>query len=293
MTAPSAFFSVHTLPHKVRVLRATALGMCFGVRDALALADSIDAPADVTIHGELVHNSQVIEALRARGFSFTPEPVRDALPRTHQALVTAHGISDRERERLLRAGIRLIDTTCPLVVRVHEAAQRLARAGCLVLVIGRPGHVEVRGIVEDLDDYEVIATAGEVRCYESDRLGLVCQSTAALAQVDSIRRAVVACNPHADIEFIDTVCGPTRERQAALESLLPQVDAVVVVGGRNSNNTARLVQRCVEAARPVLHITGPAELDPNWCRRFRTIGLTAGTSTPDAVVDAVHAAILV
>ena len=277
-----------TLQRKVRVLRATALGMCFGVRDALAVAASIEDPTDVTIHGELVHNPDVLATLRARGFLLTDERADRALPATSRALVTAHGISERERLRLLRAGIGLIDTTCPLVHRVHEAAQRLARAGRLVLVAGRADHVEVRGIVEDLDDYEVIATADDVRRYDHERLGLVCQSTAAGFQVEAIRHALVRFNPQADIEFIDTICGPTRERQSALEALLGQVDAVVVVGGRNSNNTRRLVQLCRAEKKPALHVAGPADLDLEWCGRFATIGLTAGTSTPDEVIDAVY-----
>ena len=104
----------------MKVLRADAMGLCFGVRDALALAAGLTDPANVTIHGELVHNETVLVLLRTRGFRMTAETERDSLPPTQDVLITAHGISDRERRRLEGAGKRLIDTTCPLVERVHR-----------------------------------------------------------------------------------------------------------------------------------------------------------------------------
>ena len=112
----------------MRVIRADVMGMCFGVRDALEVIDGIDEPAAVTIHGQLVHNEVVQSQLASRGFAMRSEPAAaDALPETPSVLITAHGISDRERERLESAGKRLVDTTCPLVTRVHQAAQASRR----------------------------------------------------------------------------------------------------------------------------------------------------------------------
>ncbi len=114
----------------MRVIRAEVMGLCFGVRDALEVIDGIDEPATVTIHGQLVHNEIVQLQLEARGFPMSGEAQRgDSMPETPAILVTAHGISDRERERLVSAGKRLIDTTCPLVVRVHQAARRSRQRG--------------------------------------------------------------------------------------------------------------------------------------------------------------------
>lgn len=118
------------------ILRAAELGMCFGVRDALLVLDAIENPRDVTIHGELVHNGEVLAALDRRGFQRSPEQ-RRPVPETPVVLVTAHGISDRERQRLLAAGKQLVDTTCPLVHKVHTEAQRLQARGARVLVIGK------------------------------------------------------------------------------------------------------------------------------------------------------------
>src|SRR5947208_3563901 len=124
----------------MEIIRASAMGMCFGVRDALRVADAVAEPALVTIHGELVHNEEVLADLERRGFSATPESARSAIPEGPAVLITAHGISDRERRRLREAGKALIDTTCPLVRLVHEAARRFEREGDFVVVIGRRGH---------------------------------------------------------------------------------------------------------------------------------------------------------
>jgi 4-hydroxy-3-methylbut-2-en-1-yl diphosphate reductase len=277
----------------MRVIRADVMGLCFGVRDALEVIEGIDEPATVTIHGQLVHNEVVQAQLAARGFAMRSEAQRGAeLPETSAVLVTAHGISDREREWLESAGKRLVDTTCPLVMRVHQAAQTLEAEGYHVLVIGRRGHVEVEGIVGDLDHSDVIESVDEVACYPHRRLGIVCQTTVTERRVASIRAAIVARNPDAEIRFIDTVCLPTKEHQRALERLLDRVEAVVVVGGKHSNNTRELAVRCRERGKPALHVQSAAELDAGWFKGFATVGLTAGTSTLPETIDEVHRALV-
>jgi 4-hydroxy-3-methylbut-2-en-1-yl diphosphate reductase len=277
----------------MRVIRADVLGMCFGVRDALEVIDGIDEPATVTIHGQLVHNEVVQSQLRSRGFAMSSEAQRGAeLPETPAVLVTAHGISDRERARLESAGKRLVDTTCPLVTRVHQAAQALEAEGYHVLVIGRRGHVEVEGIVGDLDHPDVIESVDEVTGYPHRRLGIVCQTTATEHRVASIREAIVARNPGAEIRFVDTVCLPTKEHQRALERLLDRVEAVVVVGGHHSNNTRELAARCRERGKAALHVESAAELDAGWFKGFATVGLTAGTSTLPETIEEVHRALV-
>jgi 4-hydroxy-3-methylbut-2-en-1-yl diphosphate reductase len=275
----------------MKVIRAGVMGMCFGVRDALEAIDAIGEPGAVTIHGQLVHNEAVLGRLEARGFAMADEADRRALPETPVVLITAHGISDRERARLAEAGKSLVDTTCPLVTRVHHAAQALQEEGYHVVVIGRRGHVEVRGIVEDLDGYDVVETADEVRQYPHGRLGIVCQTTATERRVREIREAIAARNPGAEIRFVDTVCLPTKEHQRSLDRLLGEVDAMVVVGGRNSNNTRELVALCRERGVPAVHVQGASDLDPSWFSGFETVGLTAGTSTLDETIDEVHRAL--
>jgi 4-hydroxy-3-methylbut-2-enyl diphosphate reductase len=207
-------------------------------------------------------------------------------------LITAHGVSDTERQRLEMANKQLIDTTCPLVRRVHEAAFELQAEDRHVLIIGKRGHVEVQGIVEDLKSYDVIGSAEEVRMYESRRLGIVCQTTVPPDVVDAVCVRIRFCNLPADIRFVDTICEPTRLRQRAILGLLNRVDAVVVVGGRNSNNTRQLVRLCQENLTPALHIECADELEPMWFDDVETVGLTAGTSTLDSTIDEVYEALV-
>jgi 4-hydroxy-3-methylbut-2-enyl diphosphate reductase len=272
----------------MHVIVADVLGMCFGVRDALAAIGQIDEPGSVTIHGELVHNEHVLERLRGRGFHMIEEQRRISLPVTDTVLITAHGVSDRERRRLTEAGKTLIDTTCPLVARAHQAAQKLRAAGRHVLVIGKPGHVEVQGIVEDLDSFDVVSSVADVGTYPRDHLGVMCQTTTTVAVAEQVLDAIRAKNTHADIQFIDTICHPTKEHQEALEQLLDRVKAVVVVGGRNSNNTRQLVRRCQERGVPAYHVQDAADVRPDWFDGLETVGLTAGTSTLQETIDRVH-----
>ena len=272
----------------MRILVADSLGFCFGVRDALAVAEQTAAPQSVTLHGELVHNERVLAQLAERGFRSASERERDALPPTPLVMITAHGVSNRERARLEQGGKQLIDTTCPLVERVHRAAQMLAAEGRHVLVIGRPGHVEARGIVEDLDSGEIVESAADVKTYPCGRLGIVCQSTTPPRLAAEVNAAIRAANPQADIRFVDTICQPTRDRQDAVVRLLPLVDAMVVVGGRNSNNTRELAALCRDRGVPAFHVQSAGDLELDWFRGCRVVGLTAGTSTLDTTIEDVR-----
>jgi len=272
----------------MQVLLADAMGFCFGVRDALAAAEETPRPHAVTIHGELVHNERIQRRLDSLGFHSSAENDRGRIPPTPLVMITAHGVSDRERSRLEQSGKQLIDTTCPLVQKVHRAAQLLAAEGRHVLIIGRPGHVEVQGILEDLASGEVVESEQSVRPYPHERLGIVCQSTTPPRLAAAVNAAIRAANSLADIRFIDTICQPTRDRQDAVVRLLPLVDAMVVVGGQNSNNTRELAALCRDRGVPAYHVQTAADLDPRWFRGCRVVGLTAGTSTLDETIEEVR-----
>jgi 4-hydroxy-3-methylbut-2-enyl diphosphate reductase len=275
----------------MKIIRAREMGMCFGVRDALEITASVADPSQVTIHGELVHNPKVIRRLAEAGFQQVPEDDRMSIPPMPLVLITAHGISNVERQRLEAAGKKLIDSTCPLVRRVHDAAIELHEEERHVLLIGKVGHVEVCGIVEDLQRCDVVEGAQDVRHYESQRLGIVCQTTTPPDVVADVCAHIQLLNPLADIRMIDTVCQPTKLRQQAMLELVDRVDAVVVVGGRNSNNTRRLVQLCHEHLTPAMHVESADELEPGWFSDVETVGLTAGTSTLDETIDEVQSAL--
>jgi len=277
----------------MEVIRAEAMGLCSGVRQALEYVAAVGDPRQVTVYGEMVHNETVNRGLARRGFRRLDEQRRGAaLPETPAVLITAHGISDTERARLHGAGLRLMDTTCPLVRRAHDAAVRLQSQGCHVLVIGRRGHVEVQGLIGDLPRAEVVESAAEVRCYHQEKIGVLCQTTSTDGLVRSVLEALTAMNPGSEVRFVDTVCRPTRERQQALDRLLPLVDALVVVGGRNSRNTRALAESARARGVPAYRVESAAEVEAGWFQGCRAVGLTAGTSTLDETIEEVHRALL-
>lgn len=274
----------------MEVVVASALGMCFGVRDAITLATDLAGDGPLTILGDLVHNPQVVAELAARGVANVHEPAE--LP-AGRVLITAHGASDALRAGLGAAGFAVRDATCPLVERAHRAALRLAAEGRHVVVIGRADHVEVRGLTGDLPAFTVVETAADLEQLAGHpRLGVVSQTTQPVDRVLALVTRLRERFPAADVRFVDTVCQPTKDRQLAVAELVGRVDVVVVVGGPDSNNTHKLVARVRDLGRPAYRVTTAADLRPEWFRGCRTVGLTAGTSTPDRVIAEVREALV-
>jgi 4-hydroxy-3-methylbut-2-enyl diphosphate reductase len=271
------------------IVRATHLGMCFGVRDAIALAIDRGAAAPLTILGDLVHNPTVLADLRAREIAIAHDP---ADVKTHTVMVTAHGASDRSVANTRALGLDVVDATCPLVRAAHQAVTTLRRDGYHPVIIGQRGHVEVRGLTEDLDDFDVILDESDVLALAArPRFGLAAQTTQPLDKVRQLVTSVRRRFPQADVRFIDTVCQPTKQRQDAAVALARQSDVVIVVGGASSNNTRELVNTCRRHCLRVHQIQTEADLNREWFLAASTVGITAGTSTPDEVIDRVEALI--
>ena len=273
----------------MRILRAAHLGMCFGVRDAIELAERRSDTSPLTVLGDLVHNDAVLARLRARGIASENDPARAA---TRTVMITAHGTSERSLARTRTLGLEVIDATCPLVTVAHRAVQGLVRDGYHPVIIGQRGHVEVRGLTEDLDAFDVVLDEADVMALTPrPRLGIAAQTT---QPVDRVRRLVDCIRQQfadADVRFVDTVCRPTKQRQTAAIDLAREADVVIVVGGASSNNTRQLVETCRRYCARVHHVQTDADLRGDWFHDARIVGLTAGTSTPDDVVDRVEAGI--
>lgn len=272
----------------MKIIRAEHLGMCFGVRDAIALAQEAAAGEPVTVLGQLVHNQTVLDRMRRSGVAFAENATE---VQTRKAVITAHGASDRAIGRAKAAGLQLVDTTCPLVAFAHRAVKTLVNEGYHPVVIGQRGHVEVRGLTEDLPDVDILLTEEEVERLETrDRFGVCAQTTQPINRVRRLVAAIQRRFPQSEVRFVDTVCQPTKQRQQAAIELAAECDVVIVVGGANSNNTRELVETCRMQCRRVHHVQAPGDLKPDWFRHDDVAGLTAGTSTPDDVIQAVEMA---
>jgi 4-hydroxy-3-methylbut-2-enyl diphosphate reductase len=263
-------------------------GLCFGVRDAIAEAERLARLGPLTVLGELVHNPVVRDRLAEQGVQEGQLAEFDSA-RTAQVMITAHGASDAARAGWRRAGFGVSDGTCPLVRHAHDQLRLLVTLGYFPVVIGKRGHVEVQGLVGDFPDAFVIEETSHLAALPpSDRYGVISQTTQPSDKVAALVEALRRARPASEVRFTDTVCQPTKNRQQALRKLLAECDAMVVVGGRNSNNTLQLVAAATVAGLRVLHIERPDELEPDWFREAETVGLTAGTSTLKETVAAVH-----
>jgi len=263
--------------------------MCFGVRDAIGLAQDRASAGPVTVLGDLVHNETVLTDLRNQGVLIRQDA--SDIP-TREVLITAHGASDRRIEGLRRLGLTVTEATCPLVHRAHQALKKLVAAGYHPLVVGQAGHVEVRGLTEDHPGCEVILSEAEVdRLPERPRYGVVSRTTQPVTRVRELVQRLRDRFPGSEIRWIDTVCQPTKDRQEAAEALAGRCDVVLVIGGAHSNNTRRLVDTCRNRCERVHWLQTAEDLDPAWVRETDTVGITAGTSTPDTVIDAVESAL--
>ena len=261
-------------------------GICFGVRDALALADRIAQDEPLTILGQLVHNPIAREHLDDLGVK---QGALDDNPAavTHRVMITAHGASDAARARWRASGHSVEDATCPLVRYAHTQLRRLVEDGCHPVIIGKRGHVEVQGLAGDFPNASILETEADLdQIPKRPIYGVISQTT---QPIDRAHRLVIALRdkfPNSRVQFRDTVCRPTKDRQAALRTLLSQVQLVVVVGGRNSNNTRELVETVRAIGLPAYHIERAGELRWEWFEGIDHAGITGGTSTlPETVAQ--------
>jgi 4-hydroxy-3-methylbut-2-en-1-yl diphosphate reductase len=270
----------------MQIIRAESLGMCFGVRDAIALALDQAGAAPLTILGDLVHNRTVLDTLEARGIAVAQDVHQ---VKTSTVMVTAHGASQRSLDRTRALGFNVVEATCPLVHVAHRAVAALVNDGYHPVIIGQRNHVEVRGLTEDLDRFDVVLDDADVeRLDEHPRIGVAAQTTQPVERVRHLVESIRRRFPRSEVRYVDTVCKPTKQRQTAAADLARRCDVVIVIGGAHSNNTRELVSTCRRYCPQVYHVQMDADLRPEWFFGATTVGITAGTSTPDDVIDAVE-----
>ena len=279
----------------MKVSLANAMGTCFGVQDAINLAMSPEFTSDLTIVGQLVHNPQVSKSLKHNGVSLVPGIENIDKIKTKKVMITAHGASEKTKKQLQDAGFVVFDASCPLVMRVHQTIKSLVKKGYFPIVIGQKDHVEVKGIVGDLEDHLVINNEDDFEKIKESgnrKLGIVTQTTQQTDKVEHIVNKIRALDYVDEVAFINTICQPTRDRQVAVHELADQVDLMIVIGGFNSSNTKKLVHVCTEKGVEAHHIESFHQLQKDWFIEKQHVGITAGTSTPESVINQVHSEII-
>lgn len=259
-------------------------GVCYGVERALGMAEKAadEARKPVNTLGPLIHNPLVVNDLESIGVG-TASNVSEVEEGT--LIIRAHGVVPSVVEDARTRGLDVLDATCPYVKKVHNAAERLVREGYQLIVVGESGHPEVEGIMGHAgDDAHVVSVPGDLDAIDlSRKVGVVVQTTqtpGALADVvaELSKRTM-------DLRVINTICSATQERQDSAAELARRVDAMIVVGGKNSGNTRRLAEICTAACPKTHHIEDASEIETAWFDGASHIGVTAGASTPASHIE--------
>jgi 4-hydroxy-3-methylbut-2-enyl diphosphate reductase len=274
----------------MKVLRASVLGRCTGVRRAVDLALGTarrEAGFPVYTIGPLIHNPQAVRELEGEGVVAISEAELDGRVAGRAVVIRAHGVPPGLRARLEDLGARVVDATCPRVLASQRKARDFHLRGYSVVIAGDLGHGEVTGIAGYALGAVVVGGPEEARSARlSPPVALIAQTTIKREEYVAIREALEERFP--GLEVVDSICPCTGERLAALVELSGEVEAIVVVGGRNSANTARLLATARELGKPAWLVETAEEL-PDEAFGYRVVGLTAGASTPESLIDGVEA----
>ena len=293
-----------------RIVVAAELGYCWGVRRALEIVEAAtERTRPIAPIGDVIHNPQVVDRLRERGVEGAASVDEAARRGFRRVAITAHGMGPHLAQEAAAANLELIDTTCPLVTKVQRLAQKLVRQGYYLVVYGDAYHPEVRGVIGWAGTSKAVAakkiadlpwnaprgTKGEGVVTPPRKVAVVSQTTKNVDELMRFAQALQAMVMPEGGEFrlCNTICEPTSERQNALKRLVEEdeVDLILAIGGRKSSNTARLAEVGTALGVRSFHIETPEEIDEAWLADTDVIGVTAGASTPDDVIETVVAAL--
>ena len=275
----------------MRVILAQPRGFCAGVERAIEIVERALAKfgPPIYVRHEIVHNRHVVEDLRARGAVFVDE--LDQIPPGAMTVFSAHGVARRVEELARERALPVIDATCPLVAKVHAEGRRYAAQGREIVLVGHAGHAEVAGTIGQIPGkVHLVQTVEDVAVLEvgdPDKLAYITQTT---LSVDDTRDIIASLNrrfPSIIGPDVRDICYATQNRQQAVRDLAHQVDLILVVGSRNSSNSNRLREIGEVLGKPAYLIDDASALDASWFTGIATVGLTAGASAPETLVQGV------
>jgi 4-hydroxy-3-methylbut-2-enyl diphosphate reductase len=273
----------------MEVLLANPRGFCAGVERAIETVERalelIGAP--IYVRHEIVHNKYVVDDLRAKGAVFVEE--LDEVPAGGTVIFSAHGVSKQVRADAERRGLKVFDATCPLVTKVHLEVMRMLRTGYEVVMIGHRGHPETEGTMGQTEGgmhlVETVADVARLALASPDKVAYVTQTTLSIDDARAIVAALKLRFPSIRGPKKDDICYATQNRQDAVKFMAPQCDVVIVVGSPNSSNSNRLREVAQHMGAQAYMVDRAADLRPEWIAGKRRVGVTAGASAPQVLVD--------
>ena len=275
----------------MRVILAQPRGFCAGVERAIEIVERALAKfgPPIYVRHEIVHNRHVVEDLRTRGAVFVDE--LDEIPPGSMTVFSAHGVAKRVEELAAERRLPVFDATCPLVAKVHAEGRRYAAGGREIVLVGHAGHAEVEGTVGQIPGkVHLVQTVADVETLEvgsPDRLAYVTQTTLSVDDTRGIISALQSRFPSIVGPDVRDICYATQNRQQAVHNLAKLVDLILVVGSRNSSNSNRLREIGEELGKPSYLIDDASALDRDWFEGVESVGLTAGASAPEMLVQGV------
>ena len=279
----------------LNLVLASPRGFCAGVDRAITIVEKALEMygAPIYVQHEIVHNKHVVQRLRNEGAVFVENI--DEIPEGSHAIFSAHGVSPEVRKRAEKRKLQVLDATCPLVTKVHREAQRYAQKEHTIILIGHHNHVEVKGTVGEAPEHIfVVGTVEEVsdlKIPDEQKVGYITQTTLSLDDTAEIITALKERFPEIKGPAKDDICYATQNRQNAVKALSKEVDLVLVVGAQNSSNSVRLLEVAEATGVKARRIESAAELDPEWLEEVRNVGITAGASAPEDIVQGIVAEI--
>lgn len=259
-------------------------GFCFGVKRAIKMADETlgSAQGSVKSLGSLIHNPQVVNSFRARGLEVVADV--DSVAPDDTVIIRSHGVGPEVKQSATDRRLRVVDTTCPFVTKAQQYAARLIADGYKVVMIGDKSHPEVIGVVAYTNNQAIVIDTVEEaeRLKFIPRMGVVFQTTHSIGHVQEVVGALLKRGK--EVRVFNTLCGATTSMQKTAIELSGEVEAMVIVGGRQSANTAQLTEVCRKVNPRVWQIESAEEIDERWFRDIGRVGVSAGASTPDDVI---------
>ena len=269
----------------MKIFLAKDSGYCFGVRDAVNLAyKTVDKEGEVYMLGTIVHNEKVVEDLDAAGAKVVDS--LDDIPADASVLFRAHGTSPSIWEKARQKNINIIDATCPLVTEIHQDIQELDKEGRKCIIIGDHGHDEVIGIASQVKKPIIIANKDEaLKLKKIKKAGIVSQSTQMIENVREIINILVG--KVYDLRFVNTICFPTRRNHDQIKDLAVICDVMIIIGSFTSANSKRLTQLSKERNERSYQVKSALDLKNIWFKECKAVGISAGASTPDDIINEV------
>jgi 4-hydroxy-3-methylbut-2-enyl diphosphate reductase len=273
------------------LLLAQPRGFCAGVDRAIEIVERAlkQFGAPIYVRHEIVHNAYVVADLRAKGAIFIEE--LDDVPAGNTLVFSAHGVSKAVRAEAESRGLSIFDATCPLVTKVHVEVAKMRKTGYEIVMIGHDGHPEVEGTMGQAEEgmhlVETVEDVATLKVANPDHLAYVSQTTLSVDDTAEIIAALKARFPNIQEPKKGDICYATTNRQQAVKFMAPQVEVVIVVGSPNSSNSNRLREVAHKMGTPAYMVDRAEQIDPTWLDGFRRVGVTAGASAPEVLVQAV------